>query len=352
MIGLRWPFASSRRHSMSVFLTKRSRKKPSQDERRSRASQGSGRSPLDAQGLGALKSSPVGRRGTPSRSTRESENVSDLSGGTSEVLTQGNQIEDLMGTGTYDRICRWSVGFAGSGSRALSRTVATPITSSAGVPGRSSGRHRRRHSSWRVRLPHQADVGPARWSRCRYSTRREQPDPRPPSAGSRADVAGVLTVRDAHERLPSRRAPAHAARANASRLAGLGLAVAVLLREARATLANPMHTSLQFVFAALHLLLDLLTERALRRRGRRAGGATGGEQCRQDGDADLALDARSHCGAQPTCHMALLLVKIKTGGETGTRRRSIAQPSTGYTPSRSCIGRLGGTALVPGMANA
>src|SRR5260370_11762696 len=94
----------------------------------------------------------------------------------------------------------------------------------------------------------------------------------------------------------------------------LPLLLAVLLREVRDTLANPVHTSLQVVLAALHLLLDLLAERALRRRGRCAGGAASGEQRRQDGDADFALEARGHRGAQPTCHVTLLLVTLKTAG--------------------------------------
>src|SRR5258708_11998662 len=107
---------------------------------------------------------------------------------------------------------------------------------------------------------------------------------------------------------------------------------AVLLRKVRDTLANPVHTSLQLVLTVLHLLLDLLTERALRCRGRRAGRAASGEQRRQDGDADLALEARGHRGTQPTCHEALLLVKMKTGGERGTPRRPNAQPPKPSTP--------------------
>src|SRR5260221_4045880 len=114
----------------------------------------------------------------------------------------------------------------------------------------------------------------------------------------------------------------------------LPLLLAVLLREVRDALANPVRTSLQLVLAALHLLLDLLTERALRRRGRCAGGAAGGEQRRQDGDADLALEARGHRGAQPTCHVTLLLVKMKTGGAGCPFRRPNAQPSKRCTQSK------------------
>src|SRR5260221_2986449 len=90
----------------------------------------------------------------------------------------------------------------------------------------------------------------------------------------------------------------------------LALLRAVLLREVRDTVPNSVRPGPQRVLTALHLLLDLLTERAVRRRGRHPGGATGGEQPRQDGDADLALDAYRHRTAQPSCHGVLLFVLL------------------------------------------
>ncbi len=56
----------------------------------------------------------------------------------------------------------------------------------------------------------------------------------------------------------------------------LALLRAVLLREVGDTVAYPMRPSPQRVLTALHLSLDLLTKRAVRRRGRHPGGATRG----------------------------------------------------------------------------
>src|SRR5258707_11400894 len=90
----------------------------------------------------------------------------------------------------------------------------------------------------------------------------------------------------------------------------LALLRAVLLCEVGDTVAYPMRPSPQRVLTALHLGLDLLTERAVRRRGHRAGGATGGEQPRQDGSPDLALDTHRHRTGQPSCHGVLLFVLV------------------------------------------
>jgi len=87
------------------------------------------------------------------------------------------------------------------------------------------------------------------------------------------------------------------------------LLLSVLLREVRDTVPNPMRPGPQRVLTALHLLLDLLTECAVRRRSRHIGGATGGEQPCQDGSADLALDAYRHRAAQASCYDVLLVVK-------------------------------------------
>jgi len=111
----------------------------------------------------------------------------------------------------------------------------------------------------------------------------------------------------------------------------LALLRAVLLREVRDTVPNPMRPGPQRVLTALHLSLDLLPERAVRRRGHRAGGATSGEQRRQDGSADLALDAYRHRAAQPSCHGVLLLLcarEVKTGSARLTPRRPVGSPST------------------------
>jgi len=91
----------------------------------------------------------------------------------------------------------------------------------------------------------------------------------------------------------------------------LALLRAVLLREVRDTVPNPMRPARQLRLTVLYLLFDLLTDRAIGRSGRRhASGPASREQRRQDGEADLALDAHRDRSTQASCHGVLLLVLL------------------------------------------